>query len=234
MCSDTIKHLSRSEITLVGNVDEHTLGISGNVVYLRLVKEVERLRGLNESLHMFIITLQWKANTLGEAAEDSADLDQDLYQGQKRVKTSTKANRKAAALSQSRTNVPIHIKHPVNMDFFTKDLSLDCLQEELEGIKGYYAAGKSLKSRKLKDLEGVLSMDQSLIRLDNIPAISNLLLSMERSDEQSQLIGTFKSPVHLFDLATKIEVAQTVESTAHILFRFAKYVQLSFRRRIHH
>ncbi|KAH8922542.1 hypothetical protein BT69DRAFT_1297867 [Atractiella rhizophila] len=142
----------------------------------------------------------WKANTLGEAAEDSADLDQD---------------------------------NPVNMDFFTKDLSLDCLQEELEVVKGYYVAGKSLKSGKLKDLEGLLSMDRSLIRLDNIPAISNLLLSTELSDEQSQSIGTFKSPVHLFDLATKIEVAQTVESTAHILFRFAKYVQLSFRRRIH-
>ncbi|KAH8915081.1 hypothetical protein BT69DRAFT_1341788 [Atractiella rhizophila] len=175
-----------------------------------------------------------KANTLGEAAEDSADLDQDLYQGRKRVKTSTKANGKAASLSRPRTNVPIRIKNPVNMDFFTKDLSLDCLQEELEVVKGYYAAGKSLKSGKLKDLEGLLSMDLSLIRLDNIPAISNLLLSMELSDEQSQSISTFKSPVHLFDLATKVEVAQTVESTAHILFRFAKYVQLSFRRRIHH
>ncbi|KAH8930341.1 hypothetical protein BT69DRAFT_1345248 [Atractiella rhizophila] len=50
-----LRHLSHSEITLVRNADEHTLGISGNVVYLRLVKEVERLRGLNESLQMAIL-----------------------------------------------------------------------------------------------------------------------------------------------------------------------------------
>ncbi|KAH8922016.1 hypothetical protein BT69DRAFT_1335073 [Atractiella rhizophila] len=52
-----LRHLSHSEITLVGNADEHTLGISGNVVYQRLVKEVERLRGLNESLQMAICNL---------------------------------------------------------------------------------------------------------------------------------------------------------------------------------
>ncbi|KAH8918040.1 hypothetical protein BT69DRAFT_1301328 [Atractiella rhizophila] len=63
---------------------------------------------------------KWKTNTLGEAAEDSADLDQD-------------------------------------------NLSLNCLHKELEVVKGYYAAGKSLKSGKLKDLEGLLSMDRRRI-----------------------------------------------------------------------